>query len=357
MANERTESATPKRRSQMRNQGKIPKSQDFNNAVMLSIGMYALYLFMPFITSQVKFVAIYTFTDLNPDKISRENLMGYLSPYISILFYVVVPFLIIMMVIGLLMNYFQVGPLFTMQAIKPKFNKLSPFSLIKNLKNIFVPNLKNIVELVKSLIKIAIVGAVAYSVIIARQQEIFNLLGVEILGIMATISDIIFEILIKICLVLIIIGLLDKKYQNFEFEKSIKMTKQEIKDERKNSEGDPKIKAKIKAAQRKFAMQRMMGAVPTADVVITNPTHYAIALRYDKSIAPAPQVVAKGVDYVAFKIREVAKRNGVPIVENKPLARTLYKVVPLDGIIPAELYLAVAEVLAYVYKSGNGRQR
>ena len=169
----------------------------------------------------------------------------------------------------------------------------------------------------------------------------------------AKISGIVFEMGLQICIVLIILGIFDKKYQEIEFEKSIKMTKEEVKDEHKNAEGDPKVKAKIKSVQMQFAMQRMMGAIPTADVIITNPTHYAIALRYDSKIAPAPQVVAKGVDFVAFKIKEVAKNNNIPIVENKPLARTLYKIVPLDGLIPAELYVAVAEILAYVFKLNN----
>ena len=134
-------------------------------------------------------------------------------------------------------------------------------------------------------------------------------------------------------------------------------TKQDVKDERKNAQGDPKIKAHIRKVQMKFATQRMMSAVPTADVVVANPTHYSIAIRYDTGKAPAPQVVAKGTDYVAFKIREIAEANNIPIVENPPLARTLYKIVPLDGMIPAELYVAVAEVLAFVYKTNKGKRK
>ena len=150
----------------------------------------------------------------------------------------------------------------------------------------------------------------------------------------------------------------NKKYQEYEYNKSIKMTKQEIKDEWKNMEGDPVIKSKIKSAQMQFMRQKMMNAVPTADVVVANPTHFSVALKYDKDIAPAPVVVAKGVDYMAFKIREIAKANGVPIVENKPLARSLYKLVKVDQVIPAELYVAVAEILAFVYgKNGPPKMR
>ena len=156
------------------------------------------------------------------------------------------------------------------------------------------------------------------------------------------------------CLAMIVLGLLDKKYQDWEYEKSIKMTKQEVKDEFKDIEGDPKIKSKIKSIQIQMSKQRMMANVPKADVVVTNPTHYAVAIKYDKTVAPAPMVVAKGIDYVAFKIREIAKSNNVPIVENRPIARALYNTVPIDGIIPSDLYVAVAEILAYVYnKKGS----
>ena len=150
---------------------------------------------------------------------------------------------------------------------------------------------------------------------------------------------------------MLILGYLDRKYQVYEYEKSIKMTKQEVKDEYKDTEGDPKIKARIKSIQMQMARQRMMSAVPQADVVVTNPTHYAVAIQYDKSKAPAPMVIAKGVDYLAFQIRDIAKNHNVPIVENRPVARALYNTVPVDGVIPSDLYVAVAEILAYVYNN------
>ncbi|MDD3013022.1 MAG: flagellar type III secretion system protein FlhB, partial [Candidatus Gastranaerophilales bacterium] len=245
--------------------------------------------------------------------------------------------------------------LFTLQPLKPKFDKLNPANMIKNLKKFFLLDIKTLVELLKSLLKMAVVAIVAYLVIIDRKDELLNLLGAEIPQSLAVISNIMFQMLSQICIILILIGIADKKYQSYEHNKSLKMTKNEVKDERKNSEGDPKIKAKIKSIQFQYAMQRMISTIPKADVIVTNPTHYAIAIRYDTKIAPAPQVIAKGVDYVAFKIKEIAQNNNIPIVENKPLARTLYKVVPLDGLIPAELYVVVAEVLAYVYKTRKAR--
>ena len=156
------------------------------------------------------------------------------------------------------------------------------------------------------------------------------------------------------CLAMLIIGLLDLKFQTYQFEKSIKMTKQEIKDEFKETEGDPKIKSKIRAMGQQLLQQQMMSAIPTADVVVTNPTHYAVAIKYDRTQKPAPYVVAKGVDFIAFKIREIAQNNNIPIVENRLVARTLYQLVEINDIIPSDMFQAVAEILAYVY---NNRKR
>lgn len=181
-----------------------------------------------------------------------------------------------------------------------------------------------------------------------------GLVGLELPIALHIVGSILINMLINMCLAMLILGYLDKKYQTYEYEKSIKMTKQEVKDEYKDTEGDPKIKARIRSIQMQMARQRMMSAVPKADVVVTNPTHYAVAIQYDKTKAPAPIVVAKGVDYLAFQIREIAKQNNVPIVENRPVARALYNSVPIDGIIPSDLYVAVAEILAYVYNNRRG---
>ena len=170
----------------------------------------------------------------------------------------------------------------------------------------------------------------------------------------SVIGSVLSQMLINICLAMLVIGILDKKYQDYEYEKSIKMTKQEIKDEYKETEGDAQVKSKIRAIQMRIARQRMLANVAEASVVVTNPTHYAVALKFDRLKNPAPVVVAKGVDFLAFKIREQAYANKVPVVENPPLARALYKLVPIDGIIPQEMFTAVAEVLAYVYHKNKG---
>lgn len=354
MSDERTEKATPKRRSKAREEGQVSKSQELNMAIVLLIGLLVLFMYIPFINERFTNITIVLFKDLNPDYITRENIFGFISIYAAEIFNILLPVMAMMMVAGIAVNYFQVGPLFTVRALRPQLQKLSPATIIKGFGKFF--NLKSLVELVKSILKLLIIGGIGYSVIDGHRTELLLLLGAEPAVGMSVLGKIILELIIKICVVLLILGIIDKKYQNYEYEKSLKMTKQEIKDEHKNIEGDPTIKAKIRKVQMQFATQRMMSAVPTATAVVTNPTHYAVALRYDKSKAPAPQVVAKGVDFVAFKIREIAEANNVPIVENPPLARTLYKIVPLDGMIPAELYVAVAEVLAYVYRT-NKRKR
>jgi flagellar biosynthetic protein FlhB len=196
-----------------------------------------------------------------------------------------------------------------------------------------------------------IVAACGFSAVNSRKADLLGLIGLEPASALAIIGSILFNMIVNMCLAMLILGFLDKKYQTYEYNKSIKMTKQEVKDEYKDTEGDPKIKAKIKAIQTQMARQRMMSAVPQSDVVVTNPTHYAVAIKYDKTAAPAPIVVAKGVDYLAFQIRDIAKNNNVPIVENRPVARALYNKVPIDGMIPSDLYVAVAEILAYVYNA------
>lgn len=355
MSDERTETATPRRRNKARQDGQVSKSQDLSMAVTLAVGFFVMFSSLPFISEKIRSIFVNTFSNLNPEQVSRENFVGYLATYIWSTINILLPILSCIMVAGVAINYMQIGPLFSTKSITPDFSKLGPEKIIKGFKRFF--QIKSFVELIKSVIKASIVGGIGYSVIKKREPELIALLGSDIFTALSVIGSIVCEMLIQICIVLFILGIADKKYQDYEYEKSIKMTKQEIKDERKNAEGDPTIKTKIRSIQMRFAMQRMMSSVPSADVVVTNPTHYAIALRYDTSKAPAPQVVAKGADFVAFKIREIAENNNIPIVENKPLARTLYKIVPLDGLIPAELYVAVAEVLAYVFKINKNSKR
>lgn len=349
MAAERTEEATPKRKEKARNEGQIAKSQDLNASLVLSAGIAVLFSMVPFIMTEIMMCAKNTFANLQPDKLS-DSIISLMTPYMELLTRTLLPFLLVLFVCTALIIRKLVGHLFSLEAIKPKFDKISPKGMLKQLKTKFNPFApKQLVELTKSLIKLVIVGGTGYGVVMNRQDEVFALLGVPLISSFATVGSILVQMIIYMCVAMIFIGLLDKKYQDYEYNKSLKMTKQEIEDERKSADGDPKIKSQIKSKQMAMLRQQMMNDVQTADVVVTNPTHYSVAIRYNTDYAPAPQVVAKGVDFMAFKIRELAKENGVPIQENKPLARTLYKVVPVEGVIPPELYVAVAELLAFVY--------
>lgn len=356
MSEERTEQATPKQQEKARKEGNVLKSQDLNQALVLSAAFALFYCFSGSILNNLEQGLFYTFSHLHPKEISTTNIAGTLAFYHDIIFKITVPLFSCLFFAALFFIGIQMKGLFTLHPIKPKLDKFAPSKLMKTLVdtfNIFKP--KKFVELVKSFIKIGVISAFAWSVVANRQDEILALLGVDVETFFVKLGIILAEIVINICIALIILGILDWIYQKYEFNKSLKMTKQQVKDERKNADGDPKIKSKIRNIQMQMATSRMMAKVPEADVIVANPTHYAVALKYDTSVAPAPVVVAKGVDLIAFKIREVAENNGVTVVENPPLARTLYKLVPIDAIIPAELFAAVAEVLAFVYKKKTGR--
>lgn len=351
---EKSEAATPRRRKKEREKGNISKSQDLNAALMVTIGMAVLSIFSGKTISNIQVMLYNTFTHLNPSEISTDDILAILMPYIQSSTQILLPFLLILMVSGIIIVRMQVGNVFAPSKVKFDLDNLSPARIFGNAKKLFNPaEPRNIVEFVKSLIKLLIVASCGYAVLNGRKDEIYALFDASVTESFAVVGSILTQMLINMCLAMLAIGILDKKFQDHEYEKSIKMTKQEIKDELKDTEGDPKIKSKIRSIQMRMAHQRMMSAIPKADVVVTNPTHYAVALQYDKLNSPAPKVVAKGVDFVAFKIREVAQNNNIPIVENPPLARTLYKLVPIDGIIPSDMFVAVAEVLAYVYNKNK----
>jgi flagellar biosynthetic protein FlhB len=245
---------------------------------------------------------------------------------------------------GLLVNYFQVGFLFSAQPLTPDLSKIDP---IKGFKRLF--SLRALAELIKNCLKILIISVVVYLTLTAEAENTLMLADRSIWDIMACVGDITFKIIFRTCWILLFLAGLDYLYQRWEFEKSLRMTRQEVKDEHKQSEGDPMVKARIRRIQREIARRRMMSKVPKADVVITNPEHLAVALKYDPEKMFAPVVVAKGAGEVAEKIRRIARDSGVPVLENKPLARAMYKLVKVNDAIPETLYRLVAEVLAYVY--------
>ncbi len=351
-AAEKTEEATTRRRTKERERGNVAKSKDMESAMVMIGGIALLGVFWKHIYTNILAMMQDTFNNLNPNSIDTTSIIGILYPYFRYTGIIVLPFFVFLFILAIIVIRMDVGHVFSLQKAKFNLENLSPRRMLENAKRMFNPfQPRSMVEFAKSILKIVIVGACGYSAVNSRKGDLLGLVGLEIPVALNIIGSILVSMIINMCLAMLILGYLDKKYQTYEYEKSIKMTKQEVKDEHKDTEGDPKIKARIKSIQMQMARQRMMSAVPQADVVVTNPTHYAVAIQYDKTKAPAPIVVAKGVDYLAFQIRDIAKSNNVPIVENRPVARALYNNVPVDGIIPSDLYVAVAEILAYVYNS------
>lgn len=349
---ERTEEATTRRRAKERERGNVAKSKDMESAWVMIAGIALLGVFARHMYSSILSMMQHTFSNLNPYSLDTSSIVGLLYPYFRYLGIIALPFLICILIVSIIVIRMDVGHVFSLQKIKFDPANLSPTRLWGNVKRLINPfQPRTMVEFAKSLLKIIIVGACGYSAINNRKSDLLGLVGLDIPIALNIISSVLIQMIINMCLAMLILGFIDKKYQTYEYEKSIKMTKQEVKDEHKDIEGDPKVKAKIKSIQMQMARQRMMSSVPSADVVVTNPTHYAVAIKYDKTKAPAPIVVAKGIDYLAFQIRDIARNNNVPIVENRPIARALYNTVPVDGMIPSDLYVAVAEILAYVYNS------
>lgn len=342
---EKTEKATPKKRDESRKKGQVAKSQELPAAAILIASIVILMIF----GSNFRTTITHLFTDVFNNRMTMEitisNVMNMMMQYMLEIMKLLAPIFIAAVLIAIVASFGQYGILFVSEGLKPKFSKMDP---IKGFKNIF--SLRSIVELLKSLFKMSIIAYLVYSTLQGQISVISKMHSMSLEDILDFGASVTISLGIKIGVALMILAVFDFMYQKYEFEKGIRMSKQDIKDEYKKAEGDPMIKGKIRERQRRMAMQRMMQDVPTADVIITNPTHYAVALKYDGNQMQAPEVVAKGQDFVALRIREVAKENGVLIMENKPLARALFAQAEIGDTVPADLFQAVAEVLAYVYK-------
>lgn len=348
-ANDKTERATDKKRRDARKKGQVFQSRELSSALLLLAMFFSLKLLGGFIYIEFekllrRLLEVYS----TYESIDVAVLLK-ISYDITITFIKTAgPVLIIGFVIGAMMQIVQVGFLFTMDTLIPKFNKINPFSGMKR-----IVSLNSFVELLKSILKIAIVGAVGYAYLSDQAIPVLQLMAMELKDGATYMIEVSVNLGIRMCLALIALGVMDFMYQWWKYEKDLRMSKKEIKEELKQQEGNPEIKAKIKQKQRQMSLRRMMQDVPKADVVITNPTHFSVALKYDEKKAQAPIVVAKGQDYIALRIREIAKQNGVELVENKPLARAIYNGVEVGEVIPPDLYQAVAEILAYVFSLKN----
>jgi len=345
-AQEKTEKATPRRRQKARERGQVFSSREFTSALMLLVSFYLFKLFGSQIVQNLSYFIPQILGDfLNSEEITNINgLYSIFYRFLWVLVITVVPIMAGIIIIILLSNYIQMGFVLSMEPLTPRLDRLNP---LEGIKRIF--SKRSIVELLKSTVKIVIIGYVLYNTI----KEIWNffplMIDMELIQATRTMLRFIYNIGIKASIALLILSVFDYLYQFYEYETSLMMSKEDIKEEFKETEGNPQIKSRIRQIQRQMSRSRMLNDVKKADVVVTNPTHLAIALLYDSSIKPAPIVVAKGQDYLAQKIKEIAQEQNIPIVENKPLAQGLYKSVEVGDVIPEDLYQAVAEILAFVY--------
>lgn len=341
---EKTEDATPKRKEEARKKGQVAKSVEINSAFVilaafLSLKVIGVYIYDE-LASYMRFIYVsFSNTDFTINfvqKIFFDFGIVFLKTSLPIMFAILIT--------SILINFFQVGFNFSLEPLMPQLDRLNPLS---GFKRIF--SKRSLVELLKSIFKIMIVGYFIYNFIIAETEQLPKLIGAELFDSLRMTAALILDLVFQISGVMLVLAALDFFYQHWEHNQSLKMSKQELKEEYKQTEGNPQIKGKIKERQRAMAMRRMMQEVPKADVVVTNPTHFAVALKYDNTMA-APMVVAKGQDIMAMRIKDIAKEHRVTIVENKPLARALYGSTEVGDIVPQELYKSVAEVLAYVYR-------
>ncbi|MBQ9120678.1 MAG: flagellar biosynthesis protein FlhB [Lachnospiraceae bacterium] len=349
---EKTEEATTKKLEDARKEGQVAMSHELTTALSLMGLFMALKIFVGSVGTD--FLELFKGGYNGISTIVMEgfdlNTIGALfQEYIVQILLIALPFFAIAVAVGFISNVAQVKWKVTGKPLMPKLSKINPIS---GFKKIF--SLDKVVELIKSIAKILVIFILVYTTMkdkVGELQLLYQLGSLQ--GAIALIGDEVINLGIKISAFFLVIGFADLIYQKLKFKKDMRMTKQEVKDEYKQTEGDPQVKGKIRQRMREASQRRMMQKLPEADVVITNPTHFACAIKYDKEVASAPVLLAKGADYVAAKIREAAKEHDIPIVENKPLARMLYYNVELEQEIPAELYQMTAEVLAYVYNLKN----
>lgn len=349
---EKTEPATAKKLRDAREEGKVARSKELTSAFDLIVLFLVLKVFISFVAERLldAFTYFYNlipdFVEQNAKDVSGQAVATVLTSALLQILITCLPFFIFGMAITLVISIFQVGWKVSTKPMMPKLDKFNP---VNGFKRIFSSD--SVFELLKSIIKIFVIIYVAYSSIKDEANDIFILYEIPLIQAVLLCGNIIINTGLKISIVYLVVGIVDYIYNKHKFNEDMKMTKQEVKDEYKNTEGNPEIKGRQRQKMREVSQRRMMQDVPKADVVITNPTHYAVAIKYDAETSRAPVVLAKGEDFLAQKIKEAAKEAHVEIVENKPLARMLYANVDIGQEIPPELYQAVAEVLAMVYNT------
>lgn len=341
---DKTEQATPKKREDARKKGQVAQSREISSVTVLLGAMTVFFFGGAWMFNQLGDVMHMALTQLYQPSFKIETAHLFLWEVFKRIFIILAPLLTVIIIAGLLSNVSQTGFMLTGESLTPKFNKLNPINGIKRLFS-----LRSMVEVVKAIFKMIIIGGMAYAMLRKDMDQIPALVSFSIQDILCFMGNAALKMGFYTCLVLIVLAAVDFFFQRWQHERDLRMTKQEVKDEYRQREGDPMVRSRIRAVQREMAMRRMMESVPDATVVITNPTHLAVALKFERDMQ-APQVVAKGAGLVAERIKDIANEHDIPIIEQKPLARALFKSVEIDQYIPAELYHAVAELLAYVYR-------
>ncbi|MEI7542196.1 MAG: flagellar biosynthesis protein FlhB [bacterium] len=342
----KTENATAKKKEEARKKGQVARSVEINVVLNVLASFLVLKIAGEYIMHNLKELSIYFWGNILTFSIDPNSMSSFITFVVIRLLLILLPLLAVAFVVAILSNVLQFGFLFTFESMKPTFDRVNPAS---GFKRIFVTK-RILFELVKTLFKVVVISYILYSTSKKILNEIFLTPLMDINTYFLFAADSVYKLGMKVVLAFIVFSIIDYLYQRFEFEDSLKMSKQEVKDELKQMEGDPLIKSRIRQLQREMARKRMISEIPYADVVITNPTHIAVALRYKEGEDEAPKIVGKGINLMAEKVKQIAREHGVIIIENPPLARTLVKL-EIGWTVPPDLFQAVAEILAFVYQA------
>ena len=346
---DKTEQATPKKREDARKKGEVAKSRELPSVAVLLSGLLTFVIFGTYMFGQIQNLMIKLFQLPISRELGVNDFLDFSGGMVMDFFMIMAPLFVIIVIVAVVTNVMQVGFMVTAENIMPKFSKLDP---LKGVSRLF--SSQSVMEALKCVSKLLVVGWIGYITIKGEMEQMMVLGGLAFDDIVSYLFLTTFKLFIRCTMAMIVIVVVDYAFQKWQFEKKLKMSKRDIKDEAKESEGDPMVKSRIRSIQMQMARSRMMQDVPKADVVITNPTHYAVALKYDDATMGAPRVLAKGKGEIAKKIKALAVEHDILIYENRELARNLYKMVELHQEVPPLLYQAVAEVLAYVYKRKRG---
>ncbi|GJL62890.1 MAG: hypothetical protein NPIRA04_15440 [Nitrospirales bacterium] len=349
---EKSEQPSSKRLEDARRKGQVATTKELAPIIVLFGGAGMISLWAPTAWRQLQLNSQQWFEMIGTYQITPESIHDYVQMIVEQAFLPLLPFALIIVTLGVTALVMQTGPLWIESGLQPKISKLNP---VNGLKKIF--SLRGVVELVKSLLKVGLIASIVYAIVSPNMKTLTQLQIVSLGDSLTTTWELALQIIFWVGAVMLVLAIIDFIYQRWQTTEDLKMTKQETKDESKDVEGDPQVRSRRMSLQRERARQRMMQAVPQADVIITNPTHIAVALRYDSATMESPSVVAKGAGVLAENIKKIARHAGVPIIENRSLARGLYRMVKVGDVIPGDLYRAAAEVLAYVYRLRQGHDQ